>query len=217
MDSNLATWRGIKAGDTLSFADAQSIIKQMKENKGVNPIGLEVKEVLIAKEMNNLGEWRFIQLAEGKWLMVKIVDADLSFVLLRDAPDWEPSTRKQLVDKELLFMFNAPANPDKFEYPELTYVDNINVTNSEVNSNEKTKFFIKPQGELHATMNWQPARSGIGQLFATIVEYATEASKALVDSQLVFLEYGTEGGNGVVKLLVGRPVNPVDVSLTPRK
>jgi hypothetical protein len=114
-------------------------------------------------------------------------------------------------------MFNTPTNPDNFEIPDLSYVDNINVTNAEVNSNEKTDFFIKPQGEMHASAYWKPVQSGLAELFVTIVEYATEVGKGLVDSQLIFLEYGTEGGNGVVKLLVGRPINPIDVSLTPRK
>jgi len=217
-ETAVAFWRSVKAGDMVSLSDAQTIIAQMKSGKGTTPANHEISSVLSATQLNNLAEWRFFKLGQTSlWLMAKIVDKNLALLVLRDAPDWEPATRKELVDKELLFMFNAPKDTNNFEYDELTYVDEVNVTNSEINKGTETFFYMKPQREQHAKADWQPPQSGIGQQIATIVEYAAEANKGFVDTELVILELGVKASDGVIHFLVGRPVAPVDVNVMQRK
>jgi len=212
-----ASWRAVKPGDMVALSDAQTIIARMKDGKGTSPADYEISSVLSAPQLNNLAEWRFFKLGQTSlWLMAKLVDRNLALLVLRDAPDWEPATRKELVDKEMLFLFNAPKDPGNFEYEELAYVEEINVTNSEINSGTETFFYMKPQREQHAKADWQPPQSGIGQQIATIVEYAAEANKGFVDTELVILELGAKASDGVIRFLVGRPLASVDVNVMQR-
>ena len=209
-------WKQVKPGSIVTLADAQTIIAKIKAGKGSDPESFIVGSILVIKQKDGLAEWRFIQLTPtSAWLMVKIVDANVDLVVLRDAPDWIPSTRKELVDKELLFMFNAPANPDNFEYDELTYVDSIPVTNAEINGNQETTFCLKPQREQHGTAEWQPPQSGIGSMMGTVVEFSTELSKGFIDTQLVIVELGLTSmpGDGLIRFLVGRSVSAGDASV----
>ena len=213
-------WKQAKPGSIVSLADAQTIIAKVKAGKGPAPESFIVGSVLVVKQKDGLAEWRFIQLtpASSTWLMAKIVDANVDLAVLQDAPDWTPSTREELVKKELLFMFNAPANPDNFEYDELTYVDSIPVTNAEINGNRETVFCLKPQREQHGVAEWQPPQSGFAMIIATVVEYSTETNKGFVDTQLVIVELGAiktvPPGDGLIRFLVGRAISLNDASVT---
>lgn len=217
-ESTVSFWRGVKPGDMVTLSDAQTIIARIKQKKGISSENFEITEVLSAKQLNNLGEWRFFRLGEtDQVLLAKIVDKNLSLYVLRDAPDWEPQTREELVNKELLFMFQTPDNPDNFEYEELRYVDQLDESNADVNGDENTIFYIKPQREQHAKADFLPAKSGMGQQIATIVEYIAESNKGYIDTELMFLELGTKASNGVLRLMVGRPIVSIDVNVMPRK
>ena len=207
-------WHAVKPGDLVTLSDMQTLISRLKAGNGPTPENYEISQVLTIGQRDSLATWRFLKLGETtQWLMVKIVDRNVALSILRDAPDWEPATREELVNKELLFMFVAPDNPDNFEYDELRYVKMIDESNPEVNGNAYTNFFMKPQGEQHAVAEWQPPQSGIGSLVATIVEYAAEANKGFVDSELVIVEIGSKDALGVIKFLVGRSIASVDVKV----
>ena len=218
-------WRGVRPGDLVVLSDASTLIARMQEGKGPTPESYEIQSSLVLKQMNNLAEWRMFKLTERTlvsssppatlWLSAKIVDKNISLSLLRDAPDWDPATRQELVDKDVLFLFNAPNNPDNFEYDELTYTDNVNVTNADINDNAPTDFYMKPQREQHAQATWTPAQSGISDQIATLVEYSTEANRNFKDTELTILELG-KADNGVIHMLVGRPLASVDVNITSR-
>jgi hypothetical protein len=214
MNTPSQIWKQVKPGSIVSLSDAQTIVGRVKAGKGPTPATYQVKSVLTIRQKDGLAEWRLAELEAGLWLMAKIVDAAVDLVVLRDAPDWVPSTRKELVERELLFMFNAPANPDNFEYDELTYVDSIPVTNAEINGNQETVFYLKPQREQHGTAEWQPPQSGIGDVIATIAEFSTEVNKGFVDTQLVIVELGAKPSDGLVRFLVGRSISLNDANVT---
>lgn len=224
-EADIAFWKSIKAGDQVVLSDTQTVKQRMIERqqaaeRGENGSAVsleatyEIKSVLNCKSLNNLAEWRFFQLDEERWLMAKIVDKELSITALRNAPDWEPSTRKELVDRELLFLFNEPENPDNFEYEELTFVDDI-FEDNEVNGKAVTTFYMKPQREQHARANWQPTQTGIGEQIATIVEYSAEAEKQYDDPECVILEVGKQN-NGLIHLLVGHALTAADINVMQR-
>jgi len=208
-------WREVSPGDMVALSDAQTIIARMKENKGLTPENYEIKSILTCKQFQGLAEWRFIQLGDI-CLLAKLVDNNVHLAVLRPAPDWEPSTRKELFEKDILFMFKQPEKSE-FEFEELRYVDEINETSAEVNGDIETIFYIKPQGELHSNAEHNPTQSGIGRQIATVVEYAAEANKGLIDTEFVILEVGVKPSNGVIKFLVGRPIASVDVNVMRRK
>ena len=213
MNTPSQIWKQVKPGSLISLSDAKTIIDRVKAGKGPTPESYSIGSILSVKEKDGLAEWRLMELG-GLWLMAKIVDSNVDLVVLRDAPDWTPSTREELVNKELLFMFNAPANPDKFEYDELTYVDAIPVTNAEINGNQETMFYLKPQREQHGRAEWQPPQSGVSDVIATIAEFSTEANKGFTDTQLVIVELGAKPSNGLVRFLVGRTISLNDASVS---
>jgi hypothetical protein len=217
-ESNVAFWKGVKPGDMVTLSDAQTIIARMKENKGVTPENFEITEVLNISQTNGFAVWLFFRLgATNLQLVAKIVDKNLALSVLRSAPGWDPSTRKECVDSETLFMFNAPTNLDNFEYEDLTYVAEMNESDAEVNDDKDTIFYRKPQGEALGKANVLPAKSGVGQQIATIVEYVAESNKGYIDTEFMILELGTKAFNGVIHFLVGRPIASIDVNVMQRK
>ncbi len=216
-ESTVGFWRSVRPGSLATLSDAQTIIARMKQNKGVSPESYEITEVLSVKQVNNFAEWLFFRLGTSDLqLVAKIVDKNLSLSVLRSAPGWEPSTRKECVDSETLFMFNQPDNPDNFEYDELKYVDEMPENDPEVNGSENTMFYRKPQGELLGKAVVIPAQSGVDRQLATIVEYVAEPNKGYVDTEFMILEIGSKANDGVIRFLVGRPIASVDVNVMQR-
>lgn len=216
-EANSSFWRNVRVGDIVSLSDARTLVERMKGGKGPTPENYEIKSILAAKSLNNLADWIFFKLDEtnGLCLMAKIVDNNLSLCVIRDAHDWEPQTRQKLIDNDILFMFNQPDNPNNFNVEDLTYSDQIFEDNEVVNGPGRTEYYLKPQGEMHCKASISPSQSGVGEQFATIVEYAAEMNKGHVDPECMILEVGA-GGNGVVNILVGRPLAYVDVNVMRR-
>lgn len=218
-EANGAFWRGVRVGDMVSLSDSKTLVDRMKSGKGPTPENYEVKSILAAKSLNNLADWIFLKLDEsnGLCLLAKIVDNNLALCVLRDAFDWEPQTRHELVDKDILFMFNEPNNPSlPVIIEDLTYTNQIFEDNEVVNGPGRTEYYMKPQGEMHCKVSILPAQSGMGEQFATIVEYAAEINKFRADPECLILEVGETGGNGVVNMLVGRPLAYVDINVMRR-
>lgn len=205
-------WRGVKPGDTITLSDPVTVFERMQAGKGTTPESYQVGFRISVK--NDLAEWIFLCVNEANLVFViaKIVDGNISLMLMDQNPDWEPATRLEILgtDREFIFDLNSAQGNDA---DTLHYVDRIN-HDLEIG---QVVYHRKGQGEQNGTVHYNPIRSGVSGEIATIVEYATAEGvntdhdgDPRNDPELMLVESG-QPGSGVIKLLIGRPLNTRDV------
>lgn len=205
-----AFWRAVKRGDQITLSDEVTLTVRMAAGKGPTPEQFEVREIVDILPRARICQWRFFSIAMGRFLLAKIVDDAVELHAFAEAADWDPKTRKELVDANMFFLFQQPDNPDNFKPDELKYTLDIPHEVGE----KKYVYSQKAQGELHGEATFIPSRSGLDHPIATVVEYQTQEKD--VEPEMMILEIGNRS-NGLVKLLTGRPLLSNDVVMTARR
>lgn len=199
-------WRSIKPGDIVQLSDLRTIEISRKAGKGMDGLDYAVSSILRIKQENDLVEWRFFELEvseeeerESLSLVAKIVDDKVSIAALEPL-GIEPGSREELLDREMLFLFQPPEDEDDFDPDDLKF-------SAELIPEDEASFgwFQKPQGELYGEADYIPPRSGIDKQAATVVEYGARAWRPAQDAdwqdkedqnefdEVYIVERGTDG------------------------
>jgi hypothetical protein len=202
-------WCGIKPGDIISLSDERTIKDKMTVGKGIGPDEMPVESVMAIAICNPKGQkmadYAMLGLGGGRSLVAKLVDRAIGLTLYGEVPDWEPATRKDLLEQDCTFLWEPPPEGD-WNAGDLRYIEIINHDSSGVSYN------IKAQGELTGKATYRPEKGGANEHLATIAEYVA-ADKDCPDPEMAVLEVG-DPGNGLIRLLLGRPISINDVGAT---
>jgi hypothetical protein len=207
MDTSMAVaWRGAKVGDWVTLSDTRTLEQRMAEGRGPTAASYEIRSIL--KIGAPLFEWRLCAVDDrGTWVVAKIADDVVSLYAYREG-DWRPATRSELIAEGALFLFQEPPDPERFNPEDLKYTLDI----ARERDGKKVLYAMKPQGEITGEAEWIPPKSGLSDLLGTVAEY--QADEEVDDAELMVVEVGPKEG-GVIKLMVGRLLQPNEIVLLP--
>lgn len=194
MDKSSASfWRGLKPGDQVVLTDEQSVMEGLEKGLGTGGLHHQIKKVTTIKEMNGLCEWLLFKLdsEDELVLVVKIVDEDIDLGVYAPIGDVDIGDRQDMIDDGHLWLFEEPEDPDDFEVTELNFTAEMLRFFGEGDDEKEVGFPRKRQGELFGTVDTQPAESGVENLMATVVEYAT--GEDVQNNEVLLLETGATG------------------------
>ncbi len=217
--SKAADWMAVRPNSVITISDAQGIADSMKRGLGVRGIDYTVSRIGRLRQVNNLSTHLLFTLqdeAQVTYLLVKIVDDLIDLGLYFEVDGLAPGTRKELVDRGALWLFQEPANPDNFDPAELRYTTTIRQTLPKAGGGqEEVLYEIKPQGELQCDYFETPPRSGMtGDALATIVEYRT--AQATENPEFLIVEIGDKNGtSSYVQFFLGCGVKFSEVDVLP--
>ena len=208
---NVEDWRKVRVGSTVSLSDEFSLLESKNRGKGLKPLDFTVERVTIIKESKNLVTWIFADINDGTEplkLMVKIVDANADFRLYATVKDFPPIHRQAAVEQGMLFLF---AQPHNVEVGALKYNGDI----FHETGGNKVTYLRKPQGELNGLVTEIPARSGMKDLLATVVEYSTNDKTD--NPELLVLEIGNKFNNngGEIAMYLGTTIQEAEIAVLP--
>lgn len=217
--SKAADWLAVRPNSVVTISDAQGIADSMKRGLGVRGIDYTVRSVGRLKQLDGLSTHLFFTLSDTEqttYLMVKIVDDLIDLGLYFEVDGLAPGTRRELVERGALWLFQEPANPHNFDPAELRYTTSIKQTLPNANGQpEEILFELKPQGELQCDYFETPPRTGMsGDALATIVEYRT--AQEAENPEFLILEIGEKDGtSSYVQFFLGCGVKFSEVDVLP--
>ena len=203
-------WRNIKPHSIITLRDEQGIEDSLEKEGSVKGVDYEVNSIQRIMENNSLAEWLFFNLADkdqNVWLMVKIVDEQISLKVYFEVDEFEQGNRKDIIEREDLWLFEKPEDLEHFDYNDLKYALEI------IQPTDKGKIIFrqKGQGELFGTCTQNPVQSGMEEIFTTIVEYDTVDD--CDNPELLILELGDNKEGGVITLMLGTEINLNEVEV----
>jgi hypothetical protein len=147
---------------------------------------------------------------------VKIVDELIDLGLYFEVDTLQPGTRQDLVDRGALWLFQEPANPNRFDPADLRYTTTIRQNLPKPGGgDEEVVYELKGQGELQCKYTEQPPRSGMGQEgLATVVEYRT--AQEVENPEFLILDIGEQrSSTSYVQFFLGCPIKFSEVAILP--
>ena len=209
-------WLNLKPESIITISDTQAIKDSMDAGEGTKGIDYVVKYMLRIKHLQGLAEWLLLNLEgtdQDLWLMVKIVDKEMSLRIYYEPPEFESGNRKDMIGREEYWLFDEPEDPDNFEFNDLRYAGDIEQTMQTPEGEQEFVFRQKTQGEMYGTCTCRPLKSGMEETFATLVEYAVD--QECENPELLILELGDKDSKvgGYIRLMLGSEVNFSEVDV----
>ena len=216
--SKAADWLAVKPNSVVTVSDPQGIQDSMKRGLGVRGIDYTVRTTAQMKQVDGLSTHLLLTLHDEEqvtYLLVKIVDDLIDLGLYFEVPGLDAGSRKDLIDRGALWLFQQPPNPQNFDPSELRYTTSIRQTVPKEGGGEEEVFYtIKGQGELQCEYKERPARSGMEDGLATVVEYRTD--QPVENPEFLILETGDrQGRNSYVQFFLGCPVKFSEIDVLP--
>jgi len=208
-------WQALKTGTIVTLNDELAMQESQEKLGKVGGLSYTIIETRRLRESRDMASWTMHQLkgnyapfdTQRLWLVVKVVDREMSLGVFEQVKELSPGTRKQLVNRGDIWLFQKPKDENNFLCNDLLYTMDItrNINGSDV------VYSQKPQGELHGMLSVDPPQSGVGQTMATIVEYATDVETD--NTELLVLEIGDSDDGGNITIYEGGPINPAEIDV----
>ena len=216
--SKSADWLAVRPNSIVTVSDAQGIQDSMKRGQGVRGIDYTVRTIARMKQLDGLSTHLLFTLHDEEqetYLLVKIVDDLIDLGLYFQVPSLEPGSRKDMVDRGALWLFQEPQNPNSFDPAELRFTTSIRQTvPKEGGGDEEVFYTIKAQGELQCEYHETPPRSGMADGLATVVEY--RADQQVENPEFLILETGDrQGKSSYLQFFLGCPVKFSEIDVLP--
>jgi hypothetical protein len=208
---NKEFWRGVTLGSTITLKDKQAIEDSMERGNGMKGMDYMVKTVCRLKELNGLAEWNLFLLDDPEdiiWVMVKMVEQEMDFRIYFEHSQFEPGNRRDMMEQENLWLFNAPDNPDDFQYNDLKFADLIRIDGD---NDDLLDYKQKGFKEMHCSCEIQPALPGIKNPVATLVEYQTK--EVCENPELLLFELGDSEDGGLIRLMPGCNLGATEIDV----
>jgi hypothetical protein len=201
----------LRKGDIVHLRDAQSMRDAEKLGTGSRGLRCEVTSTAQVRESHDLATWTFVRLQAPKQellLMVKRVDQDETVYCFY--PDQvEAGTRNEIIDRGDKWVYQPPENPADFNPMRLSYTGDMV---RHWGDGKDDTYLQKAQRELHGEWVEAPARSGVGVLTATVVEYRCDNPEQENPEWLV-LEVGSKNSSRV-EFWMGAPIERQEAVLS---
>lgn len=209
-------WLNLKPESIVTIADTQAIKDSMDAGEGTKGIDYVVKYILKIKHLQGLAEWLLLNLEgtdQDLWLMVKIVDKEMSLRVYYEPPEFESGNREDMIEKEEFWLFKEPEDPDNFEFNDLSYADKIEQTIKTSEGEQELIYNQKAQGVIYGACTCRPLKSGMEESFATLVEYT--ADQECENPELLIFELGPEDSKegGHIRMMLGAELNFSDIDV----
>ncbi len=222
-------WEDTPIGSIVRLTDKQSIDLSM-EHGNLDGLSYTVKEIQRIRESNDVLTWLVMSLESNEdriWLVVKIVDEELSVYAYFASEDFETGNRHDCmthVDEDdegeyldSIWIFQVPDafDPEEdelidfmkdFDPLEMKYATAIEWSEDDTD----IEYLVKKQGEMHGKVTEIPASDS--DLYATVVEFQAEGAK---NPEAMLLEVGdvdAEDG-GLIRLLLGTEVRLSEIDV----
>lgn len=223
MTGPAALWYNLPVGSVVSLSDAQAREDSLKEGRTTMSRDYTVQEIRTIEETHGLAIWKLYRIHEVEqdlWLMAKIVDHEVELRTYFELPEdqFMPGNRRDMVERDALWLFQQPEDPDDFDYNDLEFTTEI--PGPEEDGQPSVIFQLKGQGVLHGNLTSAPAQQPGGRTFISIAEY--RANAACANPELLLLETGgvsldedipdSEEG-GLITLWQGAPLAPEEVDV----
>jgi hypothetical protein len=182
-----------------------------KRGEGFTGIRYAVEGSALAEDSEGFGAWAMLTLNDHHQkllLVVKSVDNEIDHRIYYPSDDFHPARREDVVKRGDVWLFEAPETPNDFDPADLQYTAEI-VQKTQAG---ELAYVRKTEGERHAEYSETPARSGVQDLIATIVEYSTSGSTE--NPELMVLEIGAASRRtGEVTLYLGCPIRESEIDV----
>ena len=216
-------WRGVRPGSVIRLTDEPTLLRDM------DGIDYTVRLVETVTEVEDRMEWILFRLesdrklpdgrADEPTLMVKIVDDDMELRIYRDDDDFEPGNRMDMDERDDLWMFYEPEDPDDFDVRKLPYTEyieyDVDADDDDDDDDDRTIRFEQKHPEMNGEVITEPGRSGARPQLAVISEYA--AVDDYEESEAVIIEIGSdsamEEAGGLISFMLGHPINPTETDV----
>lgn len=188
-------------GSTVTLSDKSTIDESVKRGEGVKPVDFIVKSIIEIRENNNLAQWLFVELdgPEELKLIARCVDNEIDYRIMFEVEDIGICNRADMINNRNEWMFQEPDNPNNFDYDELNYTKEINLTSSDQNIT-----YIQKGGELYG-------KEMKSNLFAAVIEYV--ASEGCSDPELLITEIGNDDEGGLITMYMGSFINRSEIEI----
>ena len=210
-NANLAAWSSFPPGSFIVLSDNQAMEDSQKRGEGFQGIRYAVESTIVAKDTEGFGTWILINLNDNHqrlMLMVKGVDNEIDYRVYYASEDFRPARREEVLKRGDLWLFQPPENENDYAPVDLQYAAEISLKTGE----SDITYVIKDQGERHADYTETPARGGLSDLLATIVEYST--SDSAENPELLVLEIGAASRRtGEVTLYLGSAIRESEIDV----
>jgi hypothetical protein len=211
-------WLAVKPNSVVTISDTQGIADSMKRGLGVRGIDYTVRSIGKLKEVNGLSTHLFFTLHDEEqvtYLLVKIVDDLIDLGLYFEVDGLAPGTRRELIDRGALWLFQEPSNPDRFDPADLRFTTTVRHTlPKNGGGQEELVYEIKGQGELQCNYTETPPRSGMHDALATVVEY--RSAEPTENPEFLILEVGDKRGtSSYLQFFLGCGVKFSEVDVLP--
>ena len=217
--STAAFWRALGRGSVVTLSDAQTREDSIKEGRGDQPLSFTVQEIRTITETSGLAVWRLFHLTEVKeevWLLAKVVgqEVDLRAYFAVPAEQFQPGNRRDMVERNNLWLFQQPADPNHFTYNELEYTTTIEAP---AENGQPVSYRMKPQGTLHGLLRTDPPGEEGDNDFTSVVEYQADPLGASENPELLLLEVGNadNADGGLITLWQGVALAPGEIDVLP--
>ncbi len=209
--SNPQTWRSVKVEDVVLISDQQTLQDSVKAGLGMKPLQYTVAEITTVQEMDDLCTWIFyllkptqVEIKQDLMLLCKIVDTVMDIRLYYQT-EFKPGSRSDIIQRGDFFLFRSPQDPDNFKASELKYSMDL--------THEDDRWVLKDFGEMNGDVTFEPSKTGMEDMVATVAEYALTEGQTL-DTEVLILEIG-KGVEGLVKMFAGCGINQSEVEVYP--
>ena len=210
-------WQTLAVKSQVTLTDTAALEASQLQGRGLQGMEYVVEEILHVVENDNLCEWficRIVNPDQELYLVAKLFASEVQLKVYYAPPAVISGTRQEQIEAANTFIFRDAK--DMKQYMHLKHAALIDWDFNIDEKVDKVRFLQKGNIELTGKGYYQGdlSVSKIGQpLLVTISEYL--AQKQCSDPEIMIFEVGSYNSKvgGVIKVLLGAPVNEFEVSI----
>jgi len=231
-------WKKIKADSLIRISDLQALESSRKSGKGIEPVQYHVRGIREIQQYDS----QFESTLPTTWFMFQVEDSDDSQNILiarvvKDGvkdivdvglfytpPEYESATRRQLVENDFRWIFDAPEDPESFNPKKdccnLEFADCTNENMppfTEMVDGKEQEIFVTYKRKMLGTQFGVCFEDG-SKIPIMITEYS--AKEDYKNPRFVVMEEGfleedgtPKGEGGLVTILFGCSIDPVEIDV----
>ncbi len=210
---NKQFWQNLSVKTQVVLTDAAALEASQAQGRGMEGMEYVIEEITHVVEKDSLCEWFFCRMAnpdQELFLSAKIIDDEVQLRVYYIPPAVIVGTRKEQIAANNTFLFKEAK--DWHQYLKLQHASSI-LWEFDIpgQAQQQVSFAQKGGMELTGRAYIKPSKA-TNVLLATISEYTTDT--AISDPDIAIVEIGDMNSKvgGVMKILLGGPINQFEVN-----
>lgn len=207
-------WTNLAVKSQVTLTDFEALEASQSQGRGLQGMEYVLEEILVVAEKDDLCKWyinRIVNPDQELYLVAKVIGDEVQLTVYYVPPAVITGTRKEQVAANNLFLFQE--SQDWQQLMKLQHAHQISWQFTVDEQPQDVQFEQKGGMELTGKAVYKPNKFINQTLLATISEYKANADCSDPDLMILEIGYMNSSVGGVIKVLLGAPVNQFEVSI----